>query len=231
MVVATADARPAGPARGPSCSRGTTRAASCSTPTTTRARAPRLAANPYASLVFPWFPMQRQVVVAGRGRAGRPGRDRGVLRHPPARLAARRLGQPAVAGGRRTGPRWTTRYARAAERFAGDEPYRRRRTGAACGCARDSRVLAGPGRPAARPAALPAATDGRERLAVTSERLGAVSRGSDRTVTASSCLRRHAIDTAPAAPCPRTGGCSSATPCPSSGSSSPRSPCRCRCSR
>ncbi|MER5332154.1 pyridoxamine 5'-phosphate oxidase [Micromonospora sp. NPDC002717] len=25
-----------------------------------------VAANPYASLVFPWFPMQRQVVVAGR---------------------------------------------------------------------------------------------------------------------------------------------------------------------
>ncbi|WP_045740572.1 MULTISPECIES: pyridoxamine 5'-phosphate oxidase [Actinoplanes] len=25
-----------------------------------------LAANPYASLVFPWFPMQRQVIVAGR---------------------------------------------------------------------------------------------------------------------------------------------------------------------
>ena len=54
-----------------------------------------LAANPQASLVFPWFPIQRQVIVGRRGGAGGPGRDRGVLRDPAPRLPARRVGQPA----------------------------------------------------------------------------------------------------------------------------------------
>ena len=56
-------------------------------------------ANPAVSLLFPWHDLQRQVRVEGTALAGLPGGQRGVLRVPAARVAARRLGLPAVAGG------------------------------------------------------------------------------------------------------------------------------------
>ena len=115
----------------------------------------RLAANPYATLVFPWVPMQRQVIVAGRSsRWTGPSRRR----TSPAGRAAR-SSAPGPARSRRwcrTGPRWTTRYRAAAERSPTRSRCRRRRTGAGCGCAGVGGVLAGPGQPAARPAAVPA---------------------------------------------------------------------------
>ena len=87
---------------------------------------------------LPVVPDERQVIVCG-GWSGWTGRDRGVLRHPPARVAAGRLGQPAVAGGRRPGARWIEPLRRAVERFADVAPRcPRRRTGAGCGCARTS---------------------------------------------------------------------------------------------
>ena len=168
-----------------------------------------LAANPYASLVFPWFPMQRQVVVAGRGRAGGPGRDRGVLRHPAARLPARRLGQPAVARWCRTGPRWRPGWPAAAERFAGRGRCRRRRTGVGCGCVPETvEFWQGRSQPAARPAALPPYR--RRRLGRRAAR--SVSQEPVESRSGRGARRRRLADRHPAAAaCPRTGGCGSAT--------------------
>ena len=202
------------------------RRASSSSPTTRRARAPRLAANPYASLVFPWYPMQRQVMVAGRGRAGRPGRDRGVLRHPAARLPARRLGQPAVAGGAGPGRAGASAYRAAAERFAGDGPVPAPpHWGGLRVAPGDGGVLAGPGRPAARPAALPPRRRGRlgrrAAGAVTGRRGGPAARSAplgDRHCARCGvpAYRRLWLGNARG---------------DASASSSPRSPCRWRCTR
>ncbi|SBT51174.1 Pyridoxamine 5'-phosphate oxidase [Micromonospora auratinigra] len=79
------------------------------------------AANPWVSLVFPWFPMQRQVVVAGRvERVGRAeteayfaGRPRG------SQLGAWASTQSSVVPDRAA---LDAAYRAAAERFAGVEP-------------------------------------------------------------------------------------------------------------
>ena len=148
-----------------------------------------LAANPYASLVFPLVPDRPPGRRRGRGRAGRPGRDRGVLRHPAAR---RRSSAPGPARSRRwcrTGRTWTQRLARVEQGSAGRAEPRRRRTGAGCGCAPDDGgVLAGPHRPAARPPPVPARPDGPDRL-------GRGAAGSVTTTSANPArdfLRRHA---------------------------------------
>src|SRR5690606_15215785 len=92
--------------------------------------------------------------------AGRPGGGRRVLRQPPAGLAARRLGEPPVAagglprgagGGVRPGGR-TVRRAPGSDAAV---------LGRAAGVAAVGRVLAGAGRPDARPAAVPQAGAGR----------------------------------------------------------------------
>ena len=82
------------------------------------------------SLLFPWHDLQRQVRVEGTASRVSPGGERGVLRQPAPRVAARRLGVAAVAGGGVAG-----RARRAVRRRAG--PVRRagrrarcRRTGA-----------------------------------------------------------------------------------------------------
>ncbi|MFG3419904.1 pyridoxamine 5'-phosphate oxidase [Micromonospora sp. NPDC049460] len=79
------------------------------------------AANPYASLVFPWFPMQRQVVVAGRVErvdraeteeyfASRPrGSQLGAWASPQSRVVPDRAALDVA-------------YRAAAERFAEVEP-------------------------------------------------------------------------------------------------------------
>ena len=64
--------------------------------------------------------------------------DRGLLRQPAARVAARRVGKPTVAGGRRPCRRWTPPWMmRATERVRRTSSRsRRRRTGVGCGYAR-----------------------------------------------------------------------------------------------
>ena len=97
MVVTTGLGRAAGRPRGWCCSRPSTSAGSSSTPTTTRARATSWTPSPPSALLFPWHDLQRQVRVEGSRRAGLRRGERGLLRQPPARLAARRLGLAAVA--------------------------------------------------------------------------------------------------------------------------------------
>lgn len=113
-----------------------------------------LAANPYASLVFPWFMLQRQVVVTGRV-------DRLDRAETEAYFASRprgsQLGAWASEQSRcfRTGRRWTTRTGpwRSATPTVCRSPPRR--TGAAFGCVPKGGVLAGSGESAARPVAVP----------------------------------------------------------------------------
>ena len=155
MIVATAD--PAGrPSARTVLLKGVRRrAASCSSPTTPRARAPRLAANPYASLVFPWFPMQRQVIVAGTvERVSRAETEEYFATRP----RGSQLGAWASPQSRwcPTGPPWTPVWPSAVARF-GDGPVPAAAAlGRPAGGAGDRRVLAGAEQPAARPAALPA---------------------------------------------------------------------------
>ena len=113
--------------------------------------------------VVPDEPPGRRLRSRGQGGARGIG---GILRHPAARLAARRLGEPAVAG--RGGSRGARRRA-SAKRSSGSPtspevpvpPH----WGGLRAAPGDGGVLAGPDEPAARPAALPprraAADDGR----------------------------------------------------------------------
>ena len=103
------------------------------------------------ALLFPWYPLQRQVRVEGRAEPLPEVGERGLLRQPAARLAARRVGLAAVArwspptASRPRTPRWR-RGSRARCRC---RPLGRLRRGA-----RVRRVLAGPAEPDARPVAL-----------------------------------------------------------------------------
>ena len=104
MIVATADAD--GPARAPArcCSRAYDERGFVFFTNYDSRKGTELRGQPVRQPGLPVAPdAAARCVVVRRGRAGRPGRDRGVLRHPAARLAARRLGQPAVAGGARPG--------------------------------------------------------------------------------------------------------------------------------
>ncbi|MBM0277845.1 pyridoxamine 5'-phosphate oxidase [Micromonospora tarensis] len=74
-------------------------------------------ANPYASLVFPWFPMQRQVVVAGRITPVDRATTEAYFASRPrgSQLGAWASPQSAVVSGRAA---LEERYQQAAERFA-----------------------------------------------------------------------------------------------------------------
>ena len=101
-------------------------------------KATELAANPYASLVFPWHPIGRQVVVRGRVERVDRAETEAYFATRPRDVAAGRLGQPAVAGG--AGPRGAGggagRGRRSGSRSA--SRCRRRRTGAGCGSCRQT---------------------------------------------------------------------------------------------
>ena len=64
--------------------------------TSTKGR--QLAQQPRACLLFPWYPIQRQVIIEGTATALVGQRERALLPLPAARLAAGRLGQQAVVG-------------------------------------------------------------------------------------------------------------------------------------
>ena len=138
----------------------------------TSAKSHDLTATRYASATFPWYSLHRQATVRGMVEKVSHGRDGDLLGEPPARLAARRVGVAAVHCGQ-----WAPRAGeRARQRPA---PLRRRRRGAGAAAlgrlahpARGRRVLAGPPRPHARPAAVQAARD-----AWKVERLGPYARG------------------------------------------------------
>ena len=76
-----------------------------------------LDANPYVSLLFPWHPLARQVVVTGT--AARIGREEtvAVLPHPPARLPAGRLGERTVGRDRLPRRSCIDRYEELAARY------------------------------------------------------------------------------------------------------------------
>ena len=151
MVLATAG-DDGGPRRGRCCARASTPAASSSTPTTPRPRATTCGSPASPRRPSPGTRCTGRCTCAGR-RAGRPGGDPGLLGEPAARLAAGGVGVGAVdvpcatAGARR--------------RAAAAEQRSPTTTGAAAAAlgrladrARAGGVLAGPGRPDARPAAL-----------------------------------------------------------------------------
>ena len=125
--------QPAGRARARCCSRGTTSADSCSSPTTARARA-ATSREPAASPGLPLVPAARQVIVIGARRAGstateteeyfalRPrGSQLGAWASPQSRVIRSR-GELEARGPRRSRSR--------------GEPCRPRRTGAGSGSAR-----------------------------------------------------------------------------------------------
>ena len=82
------------------CSRASTSAASCSTPTPNRTRAASLLASPKAALVLPLEEPAPPGPRPRAGDAGERGRGRRLFREPPARQPHRRLGEPAVAPAR-----------------------------------------------------------------------------------------------------------------------------------
>ena len=84
------------------CSRGSTSAASCSSPTTSPARAREIEANPAVSLLFPWHDLQRQVRVEGTASRVSREESEAYFAQPAARVAAGRLGLAAV-------PAWSRR--------------------------------------------------------------------------------------------------------------------------
>ena len=86
------------------------------------AKAAELAANPRAALVFPWHPLERQVRVTGAVERLAGDAVDAYFATRPRGVAARRLGQPAVAGGRRRGPSSTRRWPAAEARFPGEVP-------------------------------------------------------------------------------------------------------------
>ncbi|MET7749106.1 pyridoxamine 5'-phosphate oxidase [Micromonospora sp. NPDC005367] len=79
------------------------------------------AANPYASLVFPWFPMQRQVVVAGTVQEVPRAETEAYFATRPraSQLGAWASAQSQVIPDRAT---LEARFREAAERFADDAP-------------------------------------------------------------------------------------------------------------
>ena len=62
-----------------------------------------IAASSAVALHFGWYPLHRQVRVEGTRRTGQPQRVGGLLRDPPARLPARRLGVGPIDA---RSPRW-----------------------------------------------------------------------------------------------------------------------------
>ena len=115
-----------------------------------------LDARRYAAAQFLWLAHERQVRLTGRSRGCRAEETAAYFAQPPARLAARRVGLAAVAGDRlarraRAGPRRGRQPASATGEIPAPPHW-----GGYLLDARLGRVLAGPPRPAARPAAVPA---------------------------------------------------------------------------
>ena len=69
-------------------------------------------ANPRASCVFSWLPLQRQVVVTGSVERVSDAEADALLGLAPARLARQRRGEPAIAG-RTVAGRCSSRHGRA----------------------------------------------------------------------------------------------------------------------
>ena len=128
---------------------------SSSTPTTTRARGTTSTRPGTCALLFPWHDLQRQVRVEGTCRAGLRRGERGLLRLPAARLAARRLGLAAVRARSRREPSSTPATTSPSAGSTADEVPLPPRWGGFRVHARDGGVLAGTPRPDARPAGLP----------------------------------------------------------------------------
>ena len=219
MVVATADAagrpeRPHGAAQG-------LRRARLRLLHQLRLPQGRRAAPPTRTpaLVFPWYPAAPPGVRRRRGRAGRPGRDRGVLRRA-GRAAPSSAPGPArsraVIG--RPGRRSTPRYAADGRALPGRRPSAgRRRTGAACG---SYRRRSSSGR-AASSRLHDRLRYRRDRRRTSGSSSGSRrDRGDRQAFRAAARHRRHARCGYPA----YRRLCSSATPSRSSASSSPRSP-------
>ena len=115
-----------------------------------------LAVNPRASAVFPWHPIQRQVVVDGLVEPATGGGGGPLLRLATAGLAAGRPGKPPI------GARRLTRGARAAARGGCERrPAATGVVGRLLDRAAGGRVLAGPAGPPPRP---PAIQGGRRHL-------------------------------------------------------------------
>ena len=146
--------RTAGRRRARCSARASTSAASCSTPTTRRRRATTCASCGTRRPPSPGTPSTGRCTCAVRSRRWRRRRPQEYWASRPRGLAAGGLGVAAVDGG--------ARPPRARRRAGRDHPaVRRRRAGAGAGAlgrladrARAGGVLAGPGRPDARPAAL-----------------------------------------------------------------------------
>ena len=138
----------------PCCSSRPTRAASCSTRTTPRARRPSWPAG-RAALLFPWHPMHRQVGV--RGLVEKVSREESAAyfatRPWGSRIGAWASRQSAVVAGRE---RARGRGGASSRTLAGPRPARRRPAAGALGRLPGppgrGRVLAGPAVAAARPA-------------------------------------------------------------------------------
>ncbi len=147
-----------------------------------------VAANPYASLLFPWFPMQRQVIVAGPvERLDRAETEAYFASRPRgSQLGAWASAQSSVLPDRAA---LDDAYRAAAERFADVDPIPARALGWAAGASRLGRVLAGPGQPAARPVAVPPYRRGLGRGAAGPVTVGSTDRPREQ--------RRWAIDLRP----------------------------------
>ena len=110
MVLSTADAQGRPSARTVLLKRYGPEGFTVLSRTIRRARAGTSRPTRAASLLFPWYPLDRQVIVTGEVGPSAGGRERRLLRDPAARRAARRLGQRAVAGD--PGPRLAGRALR-----------------------------------------------------------------------------------------------------------------------
>ena len=116
-------------------------------------KATQALANPYASLVFCWLPLHRQVVVGGAVVELSRSEAEAFFRARPrgAQLSAWASPQSQVVSSREE---LEERFAQAAARFPGEVPMPRA-LGRVAGRPGDGRVLARATQPAARPAALP----------------------------------------------------------------------------
>ena len=199
--------RRAGRAPARCCSRGTTSAVSCSSPTTTSRKGTEARGQPvrraWSSRGFRcsarcWSPGAVERVDRAETEA--------YFAQPAARLAARRLGQPAVAGARRPGRARRPVRGRGERRGSPDgRRCPRRRTGAGCGWSRRPSSSGRAEQPPARPAALPPAP------ARTTGSSSGSHREPERGEPWPSRARRLGDRRPAAAACSRTGGCGSAT--------------------
>ena len=136
MVVVDGRRRTGGRRRGWCCSRASTSGASCSSPTSAPARPTRSRPTRAVALLFPWHDLQRQVRVEGTASRVSARGERGLLRQPAPRVAARGVGLAAVAGGGVPRPPSTRGTAGCWRGSPTPTPYPCRRSGAASGSRR-----------------------------------------------------------------------------------------------